>query len=188
MEQWVIEVDPRHTIRRVRTAMQGNAIRALVELITNADDSYIRLGEGQKESKEGKIDIIYKKDGYCGIFAVRDYAEGMSIDDVRNNFKRYGAATSGLKEGKGVRGYFGQGAKDALAGMGGGRICTFKDNQFVECKIFIKDDKPMYEISDSIPATSKIKKEHEIDGNGTIAYFKADPQKLGCVVPRFDTV
>ena len=187
MEQGIIEVDPRHTVRRIKTAMQGNAIRALVELITNSDDSYIRLEEGQKEIN-GQIEIIYKKDGYPRIFAVRDYAEGMSIDDVRNNFKRYGAATSGLKAGKGVRGYFGQGAKDALAGMGGGRICTFKNNQFVECKIFIKDDKPMYEISDSIPATSKIKKEHEIDGNGTIAYFKADPQKLGCVVPRFDTV
>ena len=167
--------------------MQGNAIRALVELITNADDSYIRLEEGQKEAK-GQIDIVYKKDGYCGIFAVRDYAEGMSIDDVRNNFKRYGAATSGLKAGKGVRGYFGQGAKDALAGMVDGRICTFKDNQFVECRIFIKDDKPMYSINDPIPANSKIRNEHKIDRNGTIAYFKVDPQRTAGVVPRLNTV
>lgn len=187
MEQGIIEVDPRHTVRRIKTAMQGSAIRALVELITNADDSYIRLEEGQKEIK-GHIDIVYKKDGYSGIFAVRDSAEGMSIDDVRNNFKRYGAATSGLKVGKGVRGYFGQGAKDALAGMGGGKICTFKNNQFVECKIFIKNDKPMYEISDQVSATSKLRKEHEIDANGTIAYFKVDPRESGCVVPRFERV
>src|SRR3989338_6780965 len=187
MEQGIIEVDPRHTVRRIKTAMQGNAIRALVELITNADDSYIRLEEGQQESK-GEIDIVYKKDGYCGIFAVRDYAEGMSIDDVRNNFKRYGAATSGLKAGKGVRGYFGQGAKEALAGMVEGRICTFKDKQFVECKIFIRDDEPRYEISDSMPGTNRIRSEHEIYANGTIAYFKADQQKSGCRVPQFDTV
>jgi hypothetical protein len=38
----IIEVDPRHTIRRMKTGMQGDVIRALVELITNSDDSYIR--------------------------------------------------------------------------------------------------------------------------------------------------
>lgn len=187
MEQGIIEVDPRHTVRRIKTAMQGNAIRALVELITNADDSYIRLEEGRKGSR-GRIEIIYKKDGYCGIFAVRDYAEGMSLEDVRSNFKRYGAATSGLKVGKGVRGYFGQGAKDALAGMVDGRICTFKDKQFVECRIFIKDDKPMYAISDPIPASAKIRNEHKIDANGTVAYFKVDPQRTEGVVPRFGRV
>jgi len=187
MEQGIIEADPRHTVRRIKTAMQGNVIRALVELITNSDDSYIRLDEMEKESK-GEIDIIYKKDGYSGIFAVRDFAEGMSLDDVRNNFRRYGAATSGLKVGKGVRGYFGQGAKDALAGMTDGQICTFKDDQFVECKIFIKDDRPMYKISDPVPANSKLRNQHAIEKNGTVAYFKVDPQKTGDTVPRVDTV
>ena len=51
MEQGIIEVDPRHTVRRIKIAIQGNAIRALVELITNADDSYIRLEEGKKNQK-----------------------------------------------------------------------------------------------------------------------------------------
>ena len=31
----IIEADPRHTTRRMRTAMQGDVIRALIELITN---------------------------------------------------------------------------------------------------------------------------------------------------------
>jgi hypothetical protein len=187
MEQWVIEADHRHTVRRVRAAMQGNAIRALVELITNADDSYIRLEEEKNEVK-GEIEIEYKKDGYCGIFAVRDYAEGMSIDDVRINFKGYGAATSGLKTGKGVRGYFGQGAKDALAGIGDGGICTFKNNQFVECQIFIIDGKLQAKMSDSKPATTSMRAKHKIDANGTVAYFKVDRKQSECVVPRFDTV
>ena len=128
MERGIIKASDRHTIRRMRTAMQGNAIRALVELITNADDSYIRLEEAGAPSKE-VIEILYEKDGYCGLFAVRDNAEGMSIGDVGKSFKEYGAATSGMKTGKGVRGYFGQGAKDALAGMDGGRVCTFKDDK-----------------------------------------------------------
>lgn len=88
--------------------MQGNAIRALVESITNADNSYIRL-EDEK--------IL-----------------------IRNSFKRYGAATSGMKKGERVSGYSGQGAKDALAGMVGGKICSFKDDVFVECRILIEYD------------------------------------------------
>jgi len=166
--------------------MQGSVIRALVELITNADDSYIRL-EDENKSNGGLIEIVYKKDGYCGLFAVRDYAEGMSIDDVRESFKKYGAATSGMKRGKRVRGYFGQGAKDALAGMDEGIICTFKDDKFVECKLFIENGKPMYEIYDSIPTTQKLRNTHKISSNGTVAYFKADPEKVGRV-PQLNTV
>lgn len=43
MERFEIQADPRHVVRSVQTAMQGNAIRALVELITNCDDSYSDL-------------------------------------------------------------------------------------------------------------------------------------------------
>ena len=186
MERGIIEADPRHTVRRIRTAMQGNTIRALVELITNSDDSYITLEEKQKSCK-GTIEILYKKEGYCGAFAVRDYAEGMSLEEVRNGFKKYGAATSGMKMGKRVRGYFGQGAKDALAGMVDGKICSFKNDKFVECKLFIEHGKPMYEISDSTPATVELRSTHKIEKDGTIAYFKADRQKTG-PVPRFNTV
>lgn len=187
MERGIIKADDRHTMRRIKTAMQGNVIRALVELITNADDSYIRMEDEKLPIHEGVIEILYEKEGYCGLFAVRDHAEGMSIEDVRNSFKQYGAATSGMKAGKRVRGYFGQGAKDALASMVDGRICTFKDDRFTECRLFIENEKPWYEISDPIHATSELRNRHKIDGNGTIDYFKADPQVTGSV-PQFDTI
>lgn len=186
MEQGIIEADPRHTVRRMKIAMQGNVIRALVELITNADDSYIRL-EDEKKPHKGTIEILYEKIGYKGFFAVRDYAEGMSITDVRESFKKYGAATSGLTKGKKVRGYFGQGAKDALASMENGKICTFNNGNFVECKLFIKNGKPMYEISDATPITCKLRNLHGIDGNGTVAYFGVDPEKSGRV-PQIKSV
>lgn len=32
MERGIIRVDPRHTARRIRTAMQGNVIRALAQV------------------------------------------------------------------------------------------------------------------------------------------------------------
>ncbi|TKJ37571.1 hypothetical protein CEE37_13735 [candidate division LCP-89 bacterium B3_LCP] len=187
MEKGKIETSQRHTVRSIRAAMQGNAIRALVELITNSDDSYIRLEDDDKPCK-GKIEIEYNKEGYCGNFAVRDFAEGMSIDDVNKNFKTYGSATSGMKAGKRVRGYFGQGAKDALAGMIDGKICTFKNDKFVECKLFIEEGESWYEISDQIEATQELRTTHKISENGTIAYFKADPHQLICSVPQFNTV
>jgi hypothetical protein len=186
MERGIIERDPRDTIRSIRTAMQGNVIRALVELITNSDDSYARL-EGEGKNTSGLIEILYRKEGYCGVFEVRDQAEGMAIEDVRNSFKKYGAVTSGLKAGKKVRGFFGHGAKDALAGMGDGRICTFKDDVFIECRIFIEDGKAMYDISSPTKATPQLRAEHGIRENGTVAYFRGDPKK-DCKVPRFETV
>lgn len=186
MERGIIVADERHTVRRIKTAMQGNVIRALVELITNADDSCIRL-EDEKNPHKGVIKIHYKKEGYRGFFAVCDHAEGMSIEDVRNSFKKYGKATSGMKKGKKVRGYFGQGAKDALAAMINGKICTFKDDRFIECRLFIENGKPMYEIEAPVPASPKLRREHKIDGNGTVAYFEADPEETG-TVPQLNTV
>ena len=185
-ERGIIQTDPRHITRRIRTAIQGNVIRALVELITNSDDSYTRLEEEGVET-EGKIEIVYKKEGYCGLFAVRDFAEGMSINDVRESFKKYGAATSGLNKGKKVRGYFGQGAKDALAGMDEGKICTFKDGEFVECKLFIENGQPMYEIYNPEQATQKLRDIHKIYNDGTIAYFKTNPNKW-VRTPKINTV
>src|SRR5665647_25774 len=147
MKEGVIKAANRHVVRRMRNAMQGDVIRALVELITNGDDSYSRLADAGP-SVEHRIDVNYGKDGYNGIFAVRDFAEGMSYAQVDENFTTYGAPTSGLSAGKSVRGYFGEGAKDCLATMRDGHIGTFKDGQFVECRLFIDaaTQEPRYQI------------------------------------------
>lgn len=180
MERGVIKADDRHIARSIRAAIQGNVIRALVELITNADDSYIRLED--TANKSCIIEILYKKDGYHGLFAVRDNAEGMSREEVKTKFvAKYGAATSGMQAGKRVRGFFGQGATDALAAMKNGKIYTFKDGQFVECRMFMKGNKTTYEIEDPISATSELRTRHKIDRNGTIAHFEAERR-----VPRLD--
>ena len=76
MERFDIQADQRLIARLVRAGTQGNAIRALVELITNSDDSY-RCLEDAGTPGCGVIELLYGKDGTCGVFAVRDYAEGM---------------------------------------------------------------------------------------------------------------
>lgn len=111
----------------------------------------------------------------------------MSINDIRNSFKMYGAATSGMKSGKNVRGYFGQGAKDALASMIDGKIISIKDNIITECKIYIEKGNPMYFISDPVNVTDEIRKKYKIKNNGTIACFKADQQST-CRVLRINKI
>jgi hypothetical protein len=186
IEKGEIKVDPRHTARRIRTAIQGNVIRALVELIRNSDDSYTRL-ESEGKPAKGVISIGYKKKGYDCEFTIRDFAEGMSIEEAREGLTKYGSATSGQKEGKKVSGFFGQGAKDALASMKDGKICTFKGGMFVECKLYIEDGKPTYELRGPIPADDGPRLGHGIPRNGTVAYFKSS-LKLGVKTPQFDTV
>lgn len=170
----------------MRSAMQGNVIRALVELITNSDDSYIRL-EDADIAHRGEISIHYRKEGYRGFFSVRDHAEGMTYEKVLEGFKKYGKATSGLKEGKRVRGYFGHGAKDALITMINGKICSFKNDQFVECRLSIENEEPRYEIDGPYKATKKLRRKHSIEMNGTVAYFEADPSK-DISVPKLNTI
>jgi len=186
MKKGVIETVSRSTIRNMRSAMQGNVIRALVELITNSDDSYIRLEE-ENINHRGEIFIHYRKKGYHGYFSVRDHAEGMTYEKILESFRKYGKATSGLKEGKRVRGYFGHGAKDALITMINGRICSFKDGQFVRCRLFIENEEPRYAIDGPLKAPNRLREKHSIEENGTVAYFEADPDE-DIRVPNLKTI
>jgi hypothetical protein len=167
----VIKADPRHTTRRMLAATRKDPIRALVELVLNSHDSYVRL-EAEKVLCNGKIEIEYTRKDNTGYFTIRDFAEGMSIKNIGINFGAYGGDTSGMSEGKKVRGYFGQGAKDALASMHEGCICTFKDDIYTECHIFIEEGKTICEILQPKPVSGDLRKKHKINKNGTVAYFQ----------------
>lgn len=186
MEIFDIPADQRIVARAIRSGIQKDVIRALIELIINSDDSYIRLEE-KKKKHNGTIDVLYNKESSCGVFAVRDEAEGMSYDDVSYAFRKYGAATSGLKEGKSVTGFFGTGAKNALAGMTDGHICTIKDGSLVDISIYLHEGGLKGKLDGPKAVTEKIRSIQGIAQDGTVAYFKADPEK-GQKVPRYDTV
>jgi len=195
MEQGIIQAHSRHTSRSMRNAIQGSPIKALVEIITNSDDSYSII-EQQGGTADGRIEISYKAlDDNSLLFTIRDYARGMSIDTVRSSYKKYGAATSGMEDGAAVRGYFGQGAKDALAAMKDGQMHTFHNDEYVECHIYIEDDKPHYKIMGSFQdnelmsngaakANSKLRKKFGVSENGTVSIFRYDQNHN----PRYDTI
>ena len=66
-------------------AMRGQIERALVELITNCDDSYREMEEHDLQTKGTiRIEIERRRKGAPSIVVVRDRAAGMSAKDMRD--------------------------------------------------------------------------------------------------------
>jgi hypothetical protein len=109
--------------------------KALVELITNSDDSYARL-EKAGTSVTGRIQIMYERHQTGAVLMVTDQAEGMSFEQA-SSILTYGGAHSPLSRGEGDgRGYFGRGLKQAVFGLGHGWIEAIGDGRFSRIDIF----------------------------------------------------
>src|SRR5438093_5010007 len=106
-------------------SMSGDIIRALVELITNADDSYTRAG------KDGPITVAVGKPGRgrekdITPVSVTDHAEGMTESDM-SSAADLGVEASGFAKKKTIRGMLGRGLKQAAFGIGrGAEIVSIK--------------------------------------------------------------
>ncbi|MFZ2177684.1 MAG: ATP-binding protein [Rhodococcus sp. (in: high G+C Gram-positive bacteria)] len=113
--------------------------KALVELITNSDDSYSRL-EKRGAQVTGRIDIRYERHQSGAILQVTDQAEGMSFDQA-SRILTYGGAHSPLSRGEGDgRGYFGRGLKQAVFGLGSGLLETIKDGRLTRIELFREEN------------------------------------------------
>ena len=116
VDQRVIDIDSRRF---------ASIEKALVELITNCDDSYSRL-ESSGITVTGKITIGYERHQNGAFISVSDQAEGMSTDRL-HLVLAYGGAYSSLARGEASgRGYFGRGMKQAIYGLGHGWIETIR--------------------------------------------------------------
>ena len=127
-----IEADSRY-MEHNRAHSIKNVYDALVELITNADDSYNRLFKKKKIPKDGGNILIEhserRKDQPSRII-VRDRAEGMDSSTMESCFRYIGRYSSE----QGSRGYMGRGAKDCSV-LGDLTFESIKDNRYYECKI-----------------------------------------------------
>jgi hypothetical protein len=85
VDQRVIDIDSRRF---------ASVEKALIELITNCDDSYARL-EKMGMQVTGQISIKYDRHQAGALLAVTDQAEGMSFERVCS-FLAYGRAYSPL--------------------------------------------------------------------------------------------
>lgn len=126
VDQRVIDIDSRRF---------ASIEKALVELITNADDSYSRL-ERAGVPVSGQIRIHYERHQAGAVLMVTDQAEGMSFAQARF-ILTYGGAHSTLARGEGGgRGYFGRGLKQALYGLGYGWIETIHAGRYARIELF----------------------------------------------------
>lgn len=89
-------------------AMAGDIVRALIELITNADDAY-GVSDGQIT-----VDVV-RQEGSPTLVAVHDVATGLSADELDSCFGVLGGVNQRFVDGVPVRGLLGRGAKDTAA-------------------------------------------------------------------------
>lgn len=158
----------RVAIQQADQAIRKDVMRALVEIITNANDSYSRLEDsGVAVSGEIVIDVLRKHSN--SKIVVRDFAEGMTDTRMDKVVGTYGEATSGLKEDKHVRGMWGRGLKDSIFGLGYGYVRSFKGANFYSCSLLLKKGIPTFDLDDPVRATVDLRQKYEApQGNATI--------------------
>jgi len=126
VDQRVIDIDSRRF---------ASIEKALVELITNSDDSYSRL-EKKNISTSGNITVCYDRHQNGAILTVSDQSEGMPLERLRSVLS-YGGAHSLLSKGEASgRGYFGRGLKQAIYGLGHGWIESLYNGRLSRVDLF----------------------------------------------------
>ena len=98
------EIGPQAAQDRAKQFMGGKIVRGIVELLTNSDAAYAKVGSDQQR-KHRSISITVNHADRC--FEIKDRAGGMSPETVGEKFTKGGATSAA-----GHRGYFGLGAKD----------------------------------------------------------------------------
>lgn len=136
---------------------------AIVELVTNSDDSYKRLEQkGDRRSGIIEIYISRKKGGLCGELQIRDYAEGIDYEKMQKVYP-YGEKSSDI-ESYSVRGFFGRGLKQAILAFGEGEIHSFQDGKYTGLKIWWNEEEQKAEFQE-IENLSAEEKDHLNLGN-----------------------
>ncbi|MDL1911725.1 hypothetical protein FBQ81_13710 [Chloroflexi bacterium CFX6] len=176
----------RVALQQADQAIRKDVLRALVEIITNSNDSYSRLEDkGVQVSGEIIIDVWRKHKN--SVIRVRDFAEGM--DDARMDVVvgTYGEATSGLKEDLHVRGMWGRGLKDAIFGLGYGYVNSIRDDTLYRSSLLLKEGVPTFELDEPLPADEEIRATYGIpEGNGTVIEIVLSREDVK--MPRFENL
>jgi hypothetical protein len=117
-----------------RDAMRGDVLRALIELITNADDAY--------NGKGGDIHINVRESQapFEWVIAIHDKAGGLSAEGLKKAFSNLGDENQKFAADQGTRGLFGRGAKD-VAVFGKARFHSVHAGKYSELQILPKESK-----------------------------------------------
>ena len=178
-----LPLDPRLAVQMSHATI-SYLYDAIVELVTNSDDSYKRL-ERDDIADKGKIVIRIRrlKGNKCERLEVIDFAEGMNKEKLEKALIFAGEA-SGFEEGKSVRGLFGRGLKEAIIALGKGEICSIKDNKLSIAEVWLdkKTKRPKRRmIEEAYIPTEEEREEIDItEGNGTAVRITVTSKKISC--------
>jgi len=151
----------RVALQQADQAIRKDVLRALVEVITNCNDSYSRL-EYTSQQVSGEMMIEIQRRHKNSVIRVCDHAEGMNDARMDKVVGTYGEATSGLKEDQHVRGMWGRGLKDAIFGLGHGSVHSFQDDNFYSSSLLLDNGVPTFELDNPTPATPETREKYGI--------------------------
>lgn len=152
---------------------------ALVELITNCDDSYHRLfKKGLRPDDSGPILIEYLRQRANLIIIVHDRAEGMTLEEMKDRLGNVGTRSSE----EGDRGFMARGAKDCTE-LGSMTIESIKDEKYYKCQLTTT---PQFIPLESKKVTGDIRQRLKIKrGNGTVVRLEVEPTHT---MPLFESI
>ncbi|MFA4891142.1 MAG: hypothetical protein WC604_02200 [Candidatus Gracilibacteria bacterium] len=176
-----LHIEDRVAEQQAQATIKNNPILALIELITNSDDSYRRL-EDSGFKTDGKIIVELIRKHEKSEIRVIDNAEGFDESTMDERVGGYGGDTSGFSETKAGRGYWGRGLKEAMIAMGFGSVESIKNGYFHTCKL----EKLNYNRNDPVKVTPTIRNYSGIKENGTAITLKITNKKIR--IPQFETL
>lgn len=167
--------------------IKKDPVRAIVELVTNSDDSYRELEKrGIKTSGRISVEIIRARPN--SIIEVIDEAEGMDANTMHRVVRLVGKDDNEVIGEIVKRGFFREGLKFAMIGMGYGSVTSVKGNKLYRCSV---DEKGMYHYdpADELTATPVTRELHfrAIKGNGTIGRIVLSREEIHSL-PLFDKI
>ena len=122
----------RYIQEQANQTIKKDPVLALVELITNADEAYLRMEQnGLYPTGKILIRIAPRKVGEP-IYEIFDNATGLDADEMMSKVKKIGEDVSGLTEETGGRSYFGRGLKECMIAFGKAFIYSIKDGKYYE--------------------------------------------------------
>lgn len=170
-------------LKATRRYIRHNAVHAitdiydaLVELITNSDDSYNRMGTSKRLIR---IEVDRRRGGKSSYIIVKDRAEGMDLEQLKTKLGSLGERMSAKSD----RGFMARGAKD-LAALGDVMFESIKDGKYSWLRIR-KDFRIEYPARSS-SVTDSIREKMGIPrGNGTMVTLEVEHQHQ---IPQHDTL
>lgn len=161
-------------------AIGNDLLRGLIELITNSDESYVRLGEaGIDRGGRIEIEVDRRTRTKQTVVDVVDYAEGMDEKQMERCVASYGEDTSG-KVGRGV---FGMGLKDTINAFGKGVITSFREGFKFTCRLSGYED---LEIEQPKRITKSDSRQRRNTNGGTTVEIVVENPKVR--IPQIETL